>query len=144
MRSAYTTYTFKWNTVRVMVYLSTYENPLYSTSEIRQIRYTAHPTQGRTRAFLEGGGTFCASARKKNVVPPPIGTIVPPLKTHLKKILIPFLTIRPYTHFHIANVLINYLCNFLNPIKAGGSKSLYRLGGGVFCAPHPLEKGLRE
>ena len=27
-----------------MVYISTYGNPLYSTSDLRQIRYTTHPT----------------------------------------------------------------------------------------------------
>ena len=29
---------------KTMVYLSTYANPLYSTSDLRQIRYTIHPT----------------------------------------------------------------------------------------------------
>ena len=32
---------------------------------------------------------------------------------------------------------------FLNPKQAGGSESMYSLGGGAFGAP-PIEKGLRE
>ena len=28
----------------MMVYFSIYENPLYSTSDLRQNRYTTHPT----------------------------------------------------------------------------------------------------
>ena len=28
----------------MVVYFSTYANPLYSTSDLRQIRYTTHPT----------------------------------------------------------------------------------------------------
>ena len=34
----------KWYKVSSVVYFSTYANPLYSTSDLRQTRYTTHPT----------------------------------------------------------------------------------------------------
>ena len=37
-----------------MVYLSTNANPLYSTSDLRQIRYTTHPTYDVVLQRLDG------------------------------------------------------------------------------------------
>ena len=50
-------------------------------------------SQGRTRAFVKGGGTICTRKRGKNFFGvPPLATVCPPLKNpFFEKILIPFL-----------------------------------------------------
>ena len=46
-------------------------------------------TQGRTRAFVWGAHFARVSVQKKMLCYP-LATLCPPLKTHFKKILIPF------------------------------------------------------
>ena len=45
-----------------MVYISTYGNPLYSTSDLRQIRYTTHPSDLLSRGFTAAMWNYGRSA----------------------------------------------------------------------------------